>query len=136
MVSILILSMLISTSVATQELRTVWSGVYTAAQAARGAALYERTCAECHGPELEGGETAPPLAGPDFRWTWNGLSVGDLFERLRISMPEGRPQSLSRREKADILAYMFEQNTFPIGNTELHDRTEPLRTIRIDAVEP
>lgn len=135
-VGVLILTALGGATLAAQEPRSVWSGVYTGAQAARGADLYERTCAECHGPELEGGETAPPLAGPDFRWAWNGLSVGDLFERLRISMPEGRPRSMSRTEKADVLAYMFEQNAFPAGDTELRARTESLRTIRIDAVEP
>ena len=127
---------LLSITITAQELRSVWSGIYTVAQAARGAEIYERTCAECHGPELEGGETAPPLAGPDFRWAWNGLSVADLFERLLISMPEGRPRSMSRAEKADVLAYMFEQNLFPPSETELHNRTELLRTIRIDAVEP
>ena len=61
-----------------QSGRSIWDGVYTAEQADRGAQLYETWCAECHGGELEGGETAPALLGGEFMWAWNGLSVGDI----------------------------------------------------------
>ena len=50
---------------------------------------------------------------------WSGLTVGDLFERIRLSMPEGRPGTLSRQQNADILAYMLSVNQFPAGKTEL-----------------
>lgn len=122
--------------VTAQPTTSVWSGVYSVAQAARGGPIYGNACAECHGPALEGGETAPALAGDDFRWAWHGLSIGDLFERIRISMPEGNPASLSRRDKADVLAYMLEQNDFPAGDTDLRDRTAPLRSIALEAVQP
>ena len=115
---------------------SVWGGVYTSAQADRGAPLYEAECAECHGPSLEGGETAPPLAGADFRWAWNGLSVGDLFERLRISMPEGRPRALTRAQKVDVLAYMLQENAFPAGDTELPSRATRLNAIAFEALQP
>jgi len=115
---------------------SVWDAVYTTSQASTGADLYEATCANCHGPELEGGETAPALAGPDFRWAWNGLSVGDLFERIRISMPEGRPRSVTRVEKAAVLAFMLSENGFPSGNELLTDKTDVLQAVRIDALQP
>ena len=105
-------------------------------QASTGAGLYETSCAECHGPELEGGETAPALAGPDFRWAWNGRSVGELFESIRISMPEGRPRSMTRTEKASVLAFMLSENGFPAGAEDLADETDLLETVRIDAVRP
>ncbi|MCY4029133.1 MAG: c-type cytochrome [Acidobacteria bacterium] len=115
---------------------SVWSGVYTSEQADRGAPLYEAECGECHGPSLEGGETAPALAGADFRWAWNGLAVGDLFERLRVSMPEGRPRALTRAQKVDVLAYMLRENAFPAGDTELPSRGSRLDAIAFEALQP
>ena len=123
-------------SAAAAQGRSVWSGVYTTAQAERGAPLYEAECGECHGPELEGGETAPPLAGADFRWAWSGLSVGDLFERLRVSMPEGRPRALTRAQKVDVLAYMLQENAFPAGDRDLPGRAARLNAIAFEALEP
>lgn len=120
----------------TQAPLSVWSGVYTAEQADRGAPLYEAECGECHGPSLEGGETAPALAGADFRWAWNGLSVGDLFERLRVSMPEGRPRALTRAQKVDVLAYMLRENAFPVGDMELPSRSSRLDAIAFEALQP
>ena len=125
-----------SATARTQASLSVWSGVYTSEQADRGAALYEAECGECHGPSLEGGETALPLAGADFRWAWNGLSVGDLFERLRVSMPEGRPRALTRAQKADVLAFMLQENAFPPGDTELPGRASRLDAIAFEALQP
>ena len=119
-----------------QNLASTWDAIYAVDQASTGAGLYETSCAECHGPELEGGETAPALAGPDFRWAWNGRSVGELFESIRISMPEGRPRSMTRTEKASVLAFMLSENGFPAGTAELADKTDLLETFRIDAVRP
>ena len=118
------------------QIRTVWDGVYTAEQAVRGAPLYEQSCAECHGSDLAGGEMAPGLAGSEFAWNWNGLSVGDLFERVRISMPQGEPSSVSRQDKADILAFMFERSGIPAGEAELATRTAMLAGISFVAEAP
>ena len=46
---------------------------------------------------------------------WDGLTVGDLFERIRISMPQNAPGSLSGQQNADILAFMFQVSKFPTG---------------------
>ena len=99
--------------------KSIWDGVYTDEQATRGKALYSEKCASCHGGELTGGEMAPPLAGGEFMAGWDGLTIGDLFERIRISMPQNAPGSLSGQQNADILAFMFSANKFPAG----HDRT-------------
>jgi mono/diheme cytochrome c family protein len=135
-ISSIFLCLLLVTPITGQDLTSTWDAIYLADQAARGAGLYETSCAECHGPELEGGETAPALAGPDFRWAWNGRSVGELFESIRISMPEGRPQSMTRTEKASVLAFMLSENGFPAGAAELANETDLLETFRIDAVRP
>src|SRR5260370_22784361 len=82
--------------------RSVWDGVYTAEQAKRGQGLYNTQCASCHGDTLGGGESAPALAGAEFMSNWSGLTVGDLFERTRTSMPQSKPGSLSRELNAHI----------------------------------
>src|SRR5262245_58820753 len=88
-----------------QQSKTQWDAVYTAAQASRGELLYAQHCASCHGPDLGGGEMAPGLIGGDFNSNWNGLSLGELFERIRTSMPQNNPGSLNRQQNADILAF-------------------------------
>ena len=119
-------------AIAAHVSRSVWDGVYTAEQAQRGEALYTRQCARCHGAQLTGGEAAPPLAGGDFLSNWNGLTVGDLFERVRISMPADRPGQLTREQNADILAHILRANQFPAGKSELEQQAEVLKQIRIE----
>jgi hypothetical protein len=85
---------------------------------------------------LGGGEEAPPLTGSAFMANWSGLTVGDLFERIRLSMPEGRPGTLSRQQNADILAYILNVNQFPAGKTELQRDTDRLKQIRFLAEKP
>jgi len=120
----------------TQPSRSVWDGVYTEKQAERGKTLYSQGCAACHGAEMTGGEEAPPLAGPAFLANWDGLTVGDLSERIRVSMPPNNPKSLNRQHIADILSHMLNVNGFPIGKTELDPKTELLKQIRIEATRP
>jgi len=116
--------------------RTVWDGVYTAEQAKRGQPLYSQSCGSCHGVALEGGEMAPPLTGGAFNANWNGLSLGDLFERTRISMPQSSPGSLTRPQYADIIAFMLSAGGFPEGKTELPQQTENLKQIAFLPTKP
>ena len=115
-----------------QTTRSVWDGVYTADQARRGLAVYARECASCHGADLTGGESAPPLTGAGFLSDWTGQTVGDLFERTRQSMPENDPGKLTRAQNADVIAYLLSANSFPDGKAELDKQTEALKQIRID----
>ncbi len=119
-----------------QSQSSVWDGVYTGEQSKRGQALYTKECAACHGTELSGGEEAPALSGGTFMSNWSGLTLGELYERIRVSMPEGRPGTLSRQQNADILAYMLSFNQFPAGKTELPKDTELLKQIRFEAQKP
>jgi cytochrome c len=116
--------------------RSVWDGVYTAEQAMRGQAAYTAQCARCHGNQLTGGESAPPLSGVEFFSNWNGLTLGDLFERIRISMPADSPGRISREDNADIVAYMLSVSQFPTGETELARRTEMLNQIQLEMYRP
>lgn len=116
--------------------RSVWDGVYTEEQAKRGEAIYGKECAACHGAMLTGGESAPPLTGGAFLANWNGLSVGDLFDRIRKTMPQTSPGRLTRQQNADILAFMFSINKFPAGKTELYKQSEMLKEIRFESAKP
>jgi len=112
--------------------RSVWDGVYTEEQAKRGAALYAKECAGCHGPSLTGAEEAPALVGSTFTSNWNGMTLGDLFERTRTTMPQNDPGKVSRPQHADILAYILSVNRFPAGKAELEPKTEVLREIKFE----
>jgi len=112
--------------------RTVWDGVYTDAQADRGVVAYKSACTECHGADLTGDGFAPALTGAEFAGNWNELSVGDLFERIRISMPPSGPSTVTPAQKADIIAYLMKINKYPAGKTELEGKTEVLKLIKIE----
>jgi len=122
---------LVAASVAAQTTKTVWDGVYSDAQAKRGRALYESKCLSCHGPDLNGGETAPALVGIGFQSNWNGQSVGDLSERIRVSMPLGSEGSLSRQQVSDVIASILVAGEYPAGAAELPREPDVLKTIQI-----
>jgi mono/diheme cytochrome c family protein len=119
-----------------QPARTVWDGVYTEAQAKRGAALYDVHCASCHGLAGAGGGLAPALVGSAFAANYDGLTVADLFERNRRTMPVGEEGTLSREQTADITAYMLQCNGFPAGKEELPSDVYALRGIAYLATKP
>jgi S-disulfanyl-L-cysteine oxidoreductase SoxD len=121
---------------ASSDSRSVWDGVYTDDQAKRGEPVYHKECASCHGDSLAGGESAPPLTGGGFLANWNGLTLGDLFDRIRKTMPQSAPGKLTRQQVSDVLAYTLSVNKFPVGKTELSKQVEFLREIRFEANKP
>ena len=96
------------------------SGVYSAAQAARGEALYFQHCVTCHGTHLEGSPAAA-LTGPAFRARWEDGShtLDDLYYIVRTLMPNTAPGSLSKAEYADVVAYILQANGYPVGEIDL-----------------
>ena len=109
-----------------QDARTVWSGVYTTAQAGRGQLIYEGQCSRCHGIDL-GGTRASPLAGERFMDHWDAHTLQQLFRRIRDTMPPSDAGTLSAVDARDLVAYVLQQNAFPAGSTELaHDERELL----------
>ena len=116
--------------------RSVWSGVYSEEQATRGNALYAQHCSSCHGDELLGHEIAPALTGGAFAANWDGLTLGDLSERIRLSMPADSPGRLGRQQVADLLAFILSVGQFPAGRAELPREAELLKQITIVARKP
>ena len=115
-----------------QGAKSVNDGVYTQEQAAKGKALYTDTCAACHGDNLEGSGPMPPLAGADFLRTWEGKTVGDLYEKTHTTMPATAPGTLTPEQSADITSYMLSMSKYPAGAAALEPKMEALLTIKID----
>ena len=111
---------------------SVVAGVYTDAQAGRGADSFARSCAMCHGAAMTGIGEAPALSGAQFIADFNGLTVGDLFDRIRTTMPLNNPGGLAREEYASIVALILKVNGYPPGPRELYSRSEFLATIRFE----
>ena len=116
--------------------RSVLDGVFLEQQAKRGQALYEQECASCHGAALQGIEMAPALVGPSFLANWGGLTLGDLFERIRQSMPPDDPTRLSRAQHADVVAYILKAGKYPSGPAELPAEVSALKEIQIRPLAP
>jgi mono/diheme cytochrome c family protein len=116
-----------------QSPASVWNGVYSDEQAARGATLYQAACASCHGDKLQGKGQTPALMGSDFTMNWDGMTVADLFDKMQTSMPADKPGSLSRGQNASLVAYLLNVNKFPSGAAELSDDPDRLRQIRFEA---
>jgi S-disulfanyl-L-cysteine oxidoreductase SoxD len=116
--------------------KTVWDAVYSEAQSKRGETAYDQYCAKCHGPDLMGADVAPPLVGVEFTSGWNDLTVGELFERLRITMPADKPGSVSAQDNADMVAFLLAKNGFPAGQTDLGVQLESLKAIKILTQKP
>lgn len=116
---------------------SVWDGVFTAAQAARGRLAYSGGCGFCHGRRLNGApddpdmRSTPPLARARFLREWDGRSLASLFEYTRVTMPEDNPASFTDEEYADVIAYMLSVSGMPAGDDELLPDSQRLARILI-----
>lgn len=120
---------------AAQGNRTVWDGVYTADQATRGEKLYATHCTRCHGDNALGSE-GPALTGPLFAANWEGVTLNDLHDRIRQTMPADNPSSLPRQEVSDIIAYLLRLGKMPAGTTELAGDAGVLAQIKFVSNRP
>ena len=124
--------------------RSVWSGVYTEAQAERGKQEYQKTCIRCHAASLDGvqdanllGDFAPrfSLRGADFMERWREDTAQSLFDLIKKGMPpRNEPKAppivdLSDDAYLALTAYILQGNGFPAGDSELN--VNFLRNIRI-----
>ena len=101
----------VSAAVAGQEKKSVKAGVYTAAQADRGLALYRTKCASCHAPNR--------FTDDLFYTSFAGKPLWEMFDVISDSMPEDNPGSLKKEEYADVIAYLLKLNNFPAGQSDL-----------------
>lgn len=119
---------------------TQWDGVFTDAQAGHGRNAYTKHCARCHGSDLQGlltpihyprqSPTTPALVGDAFNASWDGTTLADLFERIRISMPQEAPGTVPPAVVADILAFLLQSGGWPAGASEV-----PAPATRLGAIQ-
>jgi mono/diheme cytochrome c family protein len=98
--------------------KTVADGVYTDAQAARGAAVYEVACTGCHRADL-GGASGPSLRDQRFAREFAGKDLKTLFTKVATTMPRNAPASLGDNVYLDIVAHLLKENGFRAGAQEL-----------------
>jgi alcohol dehydrogenase (cytochrome c) len=91
-------------------------------QAAAGAAEYAKTCAVCHGAQLEGG-AGVSLTGLAFASRWNGQTFAQLVQTTTASMPMSNPGSLTKDQYYDIAAFLGAKNGQTTGGPKLDAST-------------
>lgn len=102
--------------------RSTLTGVYTAAQASRGADTFAGMCQGCHTPASH--------ASVAFINAWRDKPLLELFRFLRESMPKSDPGTLTAEEYAQVIAYLLKLNGMPAGAEELAADSAILKTIR------
>lgn len=97
--------------------KSIWDGVYSKQQAARGEGVYAAECSRCHREDLTGYNNA--LVGGHFMDRWREDTLESFFELVRNTMPRGAPRSLADEAYVDVVAYVLQKNSFPSGAAEL-----------------
>lgn len=92
--------------------------LYTAPQAAAGAAIYAQNCAACHGAALQGG-VGPALTGPSFAAPAGHTTLGGVFTILAEQMPADRPGGLAHDQYENVMAYILSKNGYAAGSAAL-----------------
>jgi S-disulfanyl-L-cysteine oxidoreductase SoxD len=104
---------------AAPQAKTVWNGVYTEQQAARGSITFSTSCARCHSAEPNGGEEGRRLAGDPFWQSFRESTVDHLLDYVSKNMPNGAGGTLSANNYADVVAFILSLNGLPAGSAEL-----------------
>lgn len=90
--------------------KTVWDGIYTNTQAARGESIFAGACNSCH---------RAGFSGPRFVDHWREAKLVNLYTFISNSMPPGARGALSDHDYIDIVAYILKTSNFPAGTDEL-----------------
>lgn len=86
---------------------SVAGGVFNAAQAARGEAIYAANCSGCH--------DAGNYAGQALQAKWGGFTLGDIYNDVSVTMPPVNPGGLAPDEYASIIAYLLRESGYAAG---------------------
>jgi mono/diheme cytochrome c family protein len=116
--------------------KTIWDGVYTDDQAARGKAQYSTSCSSCHMDDMSGSGQALPLAGDAFTDVWEGQTMADLLGLVQGTMPQDKPGSLTPEAALDVITYILQYNKYPAGKEELKNDPDALKNILITKKAP
>ena len=125
--ALLLLILAIDLAAQAPPAKSIWDGVYSEAQATRGAEAYRAACSGCHRGDLSGYNGA--LIGTTFMNRWREDNLNSLFTNIKTTMPRNNPGILKPDMYLDIVSYILQQNSFPTGQNEL--REDALKTIQI-----
>ena len=103
---------------------SVKAGVYTAAQADRGQALFRSKCASCHAPNR--------FTDDLFYTSFAGKPLWEMFDVISDTMPEDNPGGMKPEEYVDVMAYLLKLNNFATGDTELPTGKDALSAILME----
>ena len=118
--------------------RSIWTGVYSSAQAARGLAKFGQfECGKCHRADLEGdpSEGVSPLKGDHFMVNWDTQSLADFARRLHTK-PNDDISDMDIVTATDLVAYILARNLVPPGDAELPPDRLVQAQIRWDQKKP
>ena len=90
----------------------------------------QKQCASCHGDDLKGNEIIPGLTGDTFTGNWKGKTVGDLFEKINMTMPALDPGSLSPGRPPISSRSILSVAKYPAGKTALATTMDALSRSR------
>jgi mono/diheme cytochrome c family protein len=103
-------------------------GIFTAAQAQRGAGLFDQHCARCH--------SIQEFTGRTFNTVWAGTPVSALYLRIANTMPMDQPGSLGTDQTTALMAHILDSNGMPAGSTPLPGDLEWLTSITVSQSTP
>lgn len=88
-----------------------------------GAQWFQATCVQCH--------AVGAVTNDDFRLKWTGRNAYELFERVRSTMPQSSPGSLSRGTYLAIVAYLMKLNGMPGAGRPVVGDSTALASVRL-----
>ena len=97
-------------------------GVYTAAQATKGQALYAQACETCHQPAK--------FTGAEWTRAYVGRPLAEVNGAM-AEMPADNPGSLTPDDVASLIAYFLQMNSYPAGQASLSGAPEALKSIMV-----
>lgn len=100
------------------------NGVFTADQADRGKTTFQNVCSACH--------TLAEHTGKNFLDKWGGGSVGDVYDFVSSTMPDGNPSSLKPQEYIDVISFFLRETGYPDGKSELPPDAAKLKDVKIE----
>ena len=118
---------------------------YSEEQAARGEAYFAGACSMCHSTDPNSPTQFDPPTARGYRLggirkttslAYGSIpekyrSVGDLFLKIRTTMPGYDGGGLSAKEYVDITAYLLRANGLPAGPAELTDDIAAMKTMAL-----
>ena len=104
---------------------SVVDGVFTAEQAKRGGETFQKVCSACH--------TLAEHSGRKFEVKWSGSTVGELFDLISNTMPDGNPGGLNPEEYVSVIAFFLKETGYPEGKQELPADSAALAKVRIES---